>query len=540
MILSIIAVIWIIWLYIHTYRKRKQQLGLATASDQEAIAIDEWVEQEKLPRVQQRPPRKFKQDAAKVSKPLPSPEDMDIVILYTTLTLTSAKLAYSLEKELSSLFREVSALNLADTDIDDLILTHSGAPRALVFVLPSYDTEVTPCSVFFNALKEIRDDFRVDAQPLQRSAAGFAIIGLGDREQWPKKQFCHQAIECSRLLRQLGGRKLLELEKVDAHGDLDFFRQQWVGRLRGKFGKTQLPDELSDHASTDDESSKVKLASNGLADVEDMGPIMLNARTSKEMVPQTSTTYRALTKQGYTIVGSHSGVKICRWTKSALRGRGSCYKFSFYGIRSHLCMETTPSLACANKCVFCWRHGTNPVATSWKWKVDPPEAILKGAMEGHYQKIKQMRGLPGLKQERFDEAMRIRHCALSLVGEPIFYPHINELVQMLHDREISSFLVCNAQHPTELRKLKPVTQLYVSVDAPTKSSLQKVDRPLHSDFWERTLECLDIIRDKKQRTVFRLTLVKAFNVEEVREYANLIQRGQPDFIEIKGNVSCFT
>lgn len=47
--------------------------------------------------------------------------------------------------------------------------------------------------------------------------------------------------------------------------------------------------------------------------------------------------------------GSHSGVKLCRWTKSMLRGRGGCYKHSFYGIESHRCMEATPSLACANK-----------------------------------------------------------------------------------------------------------------------------------------------------------------------------------------------
>lgn len=34
-----------------------------------------------------------------------------------------------------------------------------------------------------------------------------------------------------------------------------------------------------------------------------------------------------------------------------LRGRGGCYKHTFYGIASHRCMEATPSLACANKCV---------------------------------------------------------------------------------------------------------------------------------------------------------------------------------------------
>jgi len=30
-----------------------------------------------------------------------------------------------------------------------------------------------------------------------------------------------------------------------------------------------------------------------------------------------------------------AGVKLCRWTKSMLRGRGGCYKHTFYGIASY-------------------------------------------------------------------------------------------------------------------------------------------------------------------------------------------------------------
>ncbi|KAK0374925.1 wyosine base formation [Colletotrichum limetticola] len=267
----------------------------------------------------------------------------------------------------------------------------------------------------------------------------------------------------------------------------------------------------------------------------------LNA--AKEMVPKNSPTYASLTKQGYSIVGSHSGVKICRWTKSALRGRGSCYKYSFYGINSHQCMETTPSLSCSNKCVFCWRHGTNPVGTTWRWVVDPPELIFDGVKANHYNKIKMLRGVPGVRAERFAEAMRIRHCALSLVGEPIFYPYINEFLGMLHAERISSFLVCNAQHPDQLAALKAVTQLYVSIDASNKESLRKIDRPLHRDFWERFQRCLDILREKrfKHRTVFRLTLVKGFNVDdEVEGYAQLVEKGLPCFVEIKGVTYCGT
>ena len=38
--------------------------------------------------------------------------------------------------------------------------------------------------------------------------------------------------------------------------------------------------------------------------------------------------------------------------------------------------------------------------------------------------------------------------------------------------------------------MSPVTQLYVSVDASTKDSLKRIDRPLFRDFWERFLESL--------------------------------------------------
>lgn len=58
-------------------------------------------------------------------------------------------------------------------------------------------------------------------------------------------------------------------------------------------------------------------------------------------------------------------------------------------------MEATPSLACANKCVFCWRHHTNPVGKSWQWKMDDPLEIVNAAIDQHTKMIKQMKGVPG-------------------------------------------------------------------------------------------------------------------------------------------------
>ncbi|CBH12986.1 hypothetical protein, conserved [Trypanosoma brucei gambiense DAL972] len=247
-----------------------------------------------------------------------------------------------------------------------------------------------------------------------------------------------------------------------------------------------------------------------------------------------------LQRQGYHLVGSHSGVKLCRWTKAMLRGRGGCYKHTFYNIASYQCMEMTPSLACANKCVFCWRHHTNPVGRSFRWKVDPPRELIEGGLAGHRRMVKQMRGVPGVTPQRLEEALNVRHCALSLVGEPIMYPEINTFVDLLHEQNISSFMVTNAQFPEQLRDLKPVTQLYLSIDAPTPEELQRVDRPLFEDYWERCLACVRELRRKPQRTVFRLTLVNKYNTENVSAYADLVRLGWPDFIEVKGVTYCGT
>uniref|UniRef100_A0A667YLC7 tRNA 4-demethylwyosine synthase (AdoMet-dependent) n=1 Tax=Myripristis murdjan TaxID=586833 RepID=A0A667YLC7_9TELE len=296
--------------------------------------------------------------------------------------------------------------------------------------------------------------------------------------------------------------------------------------------------ELVESSSDEEESALPEESQSGsVVDVEDLGRIMNSVRKAKVSLQPTT----HLTLMLFFYLCYHSSLqkrKILPRLFSMLRGRGGCYKHTFYGIESHRCMETTPSLACANKCVFCWRHHTNPVGTEWHWKMDPAEKILQDALEKHQNMIRQFRGVPGVKQERYEEGLAVKHCALSLVGEPIMYPEINAFLRLLHTHRISSFLVTNAQFPQEIRNLVPVTQLYVSVDASTKDSLKKIDRPLFRDFWPRFLDSLKALGEKRQRTVYRLTLVKAWNVEELQAYSDLIALGQPDFIEVKGVTYC--
>lgn len=240
-----------------------------------------------------------------------------------------------------------------------------------------------------------------------------------------------------------------------------------------------------------------------------------------------------LEKQQYRIIGEHSAVKICGWTKQNLRGKGSCYKHKFYGIKSNQCMQMTTSLSCANRCIFCWRGYKAPVSKKWKWKINEPEFILKGSLEQQKKLLSGFKGFKDVKMNLWNTSNTIKHAALSLNGEPIIYPKINELIDLMHRKGISTFLVTNAQYPEEIKKLKPVTQLYISLDAPNKKLLKKVDLPLFSDYWKRLNKSLNYMKKKKQRTAIRITLIKGINDVEEKNYAKLIQKAEPDFVEVK-------
>lgn len=45
--------------------------------------------------------------------------------------------------------------------------------------------------------------------------------------------------------------------------------------------------------------------------------------------------------------------------------------------------------------------------------------IFSECLSNHYKMINEMKGIPGIRADRFQEAFNVRHCALSLVGEPI-------------------------------------------------------------------------------------------------------------------------
>ncbi|XP_030328248.1 S-adenosyl-L-methionine-dependent tRNA 4-demethylwyosine synthase TYW1-like isoform X4 [Strigops habroptila] len=434
-----------------------------------------------------------------------------VKIFYGSQTGTAKRFARALAEAVISLNVPVEVISIGDYDPDDCLLEETTSRNICVFLVATYtDGQPTESAAWFcRWLEEAANDFRFEKTYLK--GLRYAVFGLGNSVYVDHYNTVGRNID--RWLWMLSASRIMTCAEGDCnvaqskHGtieaDFEAWKAKFLSRLQAlcrgekkpcsgkcKKGRCKSPGKQSkessdhEHGASEYENTEAEAlfdtsseaeadaeeagGTNSVVDVEDLGNIMRHMKQAKrereleegdvgmsltrenagrkeeggkrEMI--TPALREALTKQGYKLIGSHSGVKLCRWTKSMLRGRGGCYKHTFYGIESHRCMEATPSLACANKCVFCWRN------------------------------------------------------------------------------------------------LEPVTQLYVSVDASTKESLKRIDRPLFKDFWQRFLDSLKALSEKQQRTVYRLTLVKAWNVDELKAYADLISLGKPDFIEVKGVTYC--
>ena len=246
-----------------------------------------------------------------------------------------------------------------------------------------------------------------------------------------------------------------------------------------------------------------------------------------------------LRKQHYGVVGRHSAVKICTWTKKSIEDKGYCYKQKFYGIRSHLCCQMTPSIICTNKCVFCWRDQTMPTARRFFSDYDDPEYIIEESIKQQRKLISGLKGYKGTDMKKFNEAQEPMHFAISLTGEPTLYPKIGELIDLLHKKGKTTFLVTNGQLPDALKKLRDnnqlPTQLYISLDAPRKEIYERIDKPIYDDYWKRFNESLEIMASvkKKTRTILRITAIKGLNMCCPDKYVKLINKADPWFVEVK-------
>lgn len=244
---------------------------------------------------------------------------------------------------------------------------------------------------------------------------------------------------------------------------------------------------------------------------------------------------KILEKQHYKIVGNHSAVKLCHWTKKSILDKGFCYKQKFYGIKSHRCLQMTPAVAwCTQKCIFCWRNTEQTIGTELD-EVDEPQDIIDKAIEAQRKLLSGYGGIPErINKTKFSEAQNPNQAAISLSGEPTIYPRIGELISEFNKRKFTTFLVTNGTLPERLRNLEELpTQLYLSLDAPDKEIYQRICNPLSLKNWEKINESIDVLPSLETRKVIRITAVKGLNMSSEEGYARLIQRAEPDFVEVK-------
>lgn len=173
----------------------------------------------------------------------------------------------------------------------------------------------------------------------------------------------------------------------------------------------------------------------------------------------------------------------------------------------------------------------------FKW--DSPEFIVEKSIEEHKEILQGFKGNPKVTDKKFEEAVNPKHFAVSLAGEPTLYPRLPELLEEIHKRGMTSFLVTNGTNPDMLRRLleeETPTQLYVTLAASTKEKFNQVVNPIVENAWERLMESLSLLTEF-DRTVLRLTLVKDLNMILPEKYAEIVDKSEPMYVEPKGYVS---
>jgi tRNA wybutosine-synthesizing protein 1 len=248
---------------------------------------------------------------------------------------------------------------------------------------------------------------------------------------------------------------------------------------------------------------------------------------------------QALKKQKYHLVGKHSAVKKCKWLHESLIHDRPCYKQKFYGINSHQCIQMSPSLfSCSQQCLFCWRAQSGDLQVTWdemkplEW--DTAEDIIQGSLRAQDAILSGYNGNPKVNWRKLTEARTPRHIAISLTGEPTIYTPLGELISGLHKRGFTTFLVTNGTLPSRLSGLdEEPTQLYVSVCASNEKEYERVCRPHFPEAWKKLNETLLLFQSFRCPTVIRMTLVRKHNMKSVEEYAQLIEKADPTYIEAK-------
>ncbi len=200
----------------------------------------------------------------------------------------------------------------------------------------------------------------------------------------------------------------------------------------------------------------------------------------------------------------------------------------------------TPSLYyCTHQCLFCWRAQSGDLKdVTWDEMRNPnkdtPEQIVEGCFRAQERIISGYKGNEKTDWRKFQEAHQPKQVAISLTGEPTLYTPLGDLIALFHKRGLTTFLVTNGTLPARLSSLSSEpSQLYVSLCAPNQEIYKRVCRPQFPSAWEKLNETLGLLPSFRCPTALRMTMVKDHNMSLIEQYAKLVEKAQPTYIEAK-------
>ena len=166
--------------------------------------------------------------------------------------------------------------------------------------------------------------------------------------------------------------------------------------------------------------------------------------------------------------------------------------------------------------------------------LDEAYSIVEGSLKAQERILCGYKGNEKTDLRKFREALTPKHVAISLTGEPTLYEPLGELIHEFHRIGLTTFLVTNGTNPSKLSELtEEPTQLYVSLCAPNQEVFSRVCRPQVNGAWGRLNDTLGLLASFRCPTVIRTTLVKGMNMGNLEEYAKLIGKADPTYIEAK-------
>jgi tRNA wybutosine-synthesizing protein 1 len=204
-------------------------------------------------------------------------------------------------------------------------------------------------------------------------------------------------------------------------------------------------------------------------------------------------------------------------------------------------VQFTPVPVCSEACIFCWRVQPSDLGLKWdelSWSgYDDPITLIDSCVREHKRILTGYGSNRKVSRNMLEDAMNPNHLTASLVGEPTLYgaDRLSILFEEAFKRGFKTvFLVTNGTYPEVLSKLSvEPSQLYLSVCAPDEETYRMVCRSRLADGWNRLLSSIELLRSFRCPTVVRMTLARGLNLKNPGEYAKLVLKGNPTYVESK-------